>query len=270
MSGRDELPAEPGRAAGTDYAIAREITEVGADVVAAGPPPVPELAGRFSLRLVDPDADAQLLERWFAQPHLAATWEQEWPAERWRRDAAYRLAGDYSRPLIFSVDGREAGYLEAYRAARDEIARVWDVQPHDLGFHVATADVSLLGKGLASQVFRALAEGLLAGDPRCDRVFGDPAANNAPIARAMRKRGWVLLGEFDVRPDRRIALHELTRETVVRDAAAAVGEISRRPGEMSRDAGDIPSRSARPDDIPRRSARPGAPAGPEEEREPFA
>ncbi|MGB6040443.1 MAG: GNAT family N-acetyltransferase, partial [Gordonia sp. (in: high G+C Gram-positive bacteria)] len=98
-----------------DYRIAREIIGVDDDVRAAGPPPVPTAAGEFALRPVDPDADAAMLQEWFAREHLASTWEQEWSSERWSADARYRLSGDYSRPVIFARNGVDVGYLEIYR-----------------------------------------------------------------------------------------------------------------------------------------------------------
>ncbi|NLG47934.1 GNAT family N-acetyltransferase [Gordonia sp. (in: high G+C Gram-positive bacteria)] len=196
----------------TTYAIAREIVDVSDAVVAAGPPPIPTLHGDFSLRAVDPSGDDPvMLQEWFARPHLAATWEQEWDAARWIDDASYRLAGDYSRPIIFSYKGIDVGYLETYRVARDEIARLYDVHPHDLGFHVATADTELLGRGLVSGLLRELADGMFVADPACRRVAAEPASNNAPIRRALTKRGWRDVGEFQVRPERRIALHLLER-----------------------------------------------------------
>ena len=195
------------------YTIAREVVDVSEAVVAAGPPPVPRIGGDFALRLVDPTGtDPEMLESWFARPHLVQTWEQEWDAERWRADAGYRLAGDYSRPIIFSHNGVDVGYLEIYRVSRDEIARIYDVHPHDLGLHVATADPDLLGRGLVSGLIRQLADALLDADPACPRIAVEPASTNAPMRRALVKRGWTDHGEFQVRPERRIALHLLPRE----------------------------------------------------------
>lgn len=200
------------------YRIGREITDVDPAVAAAGPPPLPAVPGDFGLRLVDPDsADPALLAEWFARPHLAQTWEQVWPVDRWRTDTAYKLAGDYVRPVIFSYRGRPVGYLELYRVARDEIARLYDAHPHDLGFHVATADPDLLGRGVISGFLRDLADGLFAADPDCARITLEPAAENGPIRRALTKHGWTDLGEYDIRPDRRIALHMLPRPTEPED-----------------------------------------------------
>ncbi|WP_124711343.1 GNAT family N-acetyltransferase [Gordonia insulae] len=196
---------------GAPYSIGREITDVTAEVIAAGPPVVPAPTGRFSLRPVDPDADPALLVTWFARPHLVATWEQEWSAERWHADSAHRLAGDYSRPMIVALDGTEIGYIELYRPARDEIARLYPADPHDMGLHIATADPDLTGRGVMSAWMAELAQSLFDADPRCRRVVLEPDARNTRMRRALTKNGWVDLGEFDVRPDRRIALHVLGR-----------------------------------------------------------
>ncbi|WAC53769.1 GNAT family N-acetyltransferase [Gordonia sp. SL306] len=197
---------------GAPYTIGREITDVTAEVDAAGPPVVPDTTGRFTLRPVDPDGDdPALLVSWFARPHLVETWEQEWTPERWRADSAYRLAGDYSRPLIVSLDGTEIGYIELYRPARDEIAALYPADPHDMGLHIATAEPGLIGRGVMSAWMAELADALFRADTRCRRVVLEPDARNERMRRALTKRGWTDLGEFDVRPDRRIALHVLGR-----------------------------------------------------------
>lgn len=201
-------------AAGTPdgYTIGREITDVGADVVAAGGPVVPVLTGRFRLRAVDPTGDdPAMLVSWFARPHLVETWEQEWSEAKWRADSTHRLAGDYSRPLIVSLDGAEIGYVELYRPARDEIARLYPVDPYDMGIHIATADPALTGRGVMSGWLAELAQALFDADSRCRRVVLEPDARNSRIRRALTRHGWTDAGEFDVRPDRRIALHILGR-----------------------------------------------------------
>ncbi|MGB3696900.1 MAG: GNAT family N-acetyltransferase [Gordonia sp. (in: high G+C Gram-positive bacteria)] len=206
------------------YVIARELTEVSAEIRAAGGPPVPVVVGDFALRSVDPAGDdAEHLAEWFARPHLVRTWEQEWSARRWRADASHRLRGDYSRPVIFSYRGTPVGYLEIYRPARDEIARIYPADPHDLGLHIATADPELLGRGLVSGFIRDLADALFVAEPRCGRIAVEPAADNVPMRRALCKRGWREVGEFQIRPDRRIALHLLARPAIVQGCRVSGG-----------------------------------------------
>jgi RimJ/RimL family protein N-acetyltransferase len=139
------------------------------------------------------------------------TWEQEWSEAKWRADSTHRLAGDYSRPLIVSLDGTEIGYVELYRPARDEIARLYPVDPYDMGIHIATADPALTGRGVMSGWLAELAQALFDADSRCRRVVLEPDARNSRIRRALTRHGWTDAGEFDVRPDRRIALHILGR-----------------------------------------------------------
>lgn len=194
------------------YAIGREITDVPAEVAAAGPPVVPTTVGRFTVRPVDPARDAAMLVSWFTRPHLAETWEQQgWTAQRWQADSGHRLSRDYSRPLIVSRDGTDVAYIELYRPARDEIARLYPADPHDMGLHVATADPELIGRGVMSGFMADLAGVLFDTEPRCRRVVLEPDARNERMRRALLRRGWTDVGEFDVRPDRRIALHILGR-----------------------------------------------------------
>lgn len=188
--------------------LRRERRDVAPEVEAAGPPTVPALTGRFRLRLVDPaGGDPAMLAEWFSRPHLAQTWEQDWPAPQWAADSAARLAGDYSRPLIVDYDGSPVAYIELYRVARDEIAQLYPVDPTDIGFHIATAETALIGRGVMSGFIGELAEAVFAADPDCRRFVGEPAASNERIRRALLGQGFVDLGEFDIWPDRRVALH---------------------------------------------------------------
>ncbi|MGC7327543.1 GNAT family N-acetyltransferase, partial [Mycobacteroides abscessus subsp. abscessus] len=97
--------------------------------------------------------------------------EQPWSAARWHEDSSYRLAGDYSLPCILSVDGTEIGYVVLYRAARDEIARIYSAHAHDVGLHVATADTRYLGRGVVSEWMRLLPSATYHADPDCRRMM---------------------------------------------------------------------------------------------------
>jgi RimJ/RimL family protein N-acetyltransferase len=170
-------------------------------------PVVPSLTGRFGLRVVDPSSsDPELLARWMALPHLLQTWEQAWDAPHWAADARARLAGNYSVPLIFTIDGVDAGYIELYRVARDELGALYDVAPHDMGFHIATGETGFIGRGVVTALISELAAGVFAAEPQCRLMVGDPAVDNAPIHRSLTKAGYTDRGVFDVRPGRRITL----------------------------------------------------------------
>lgn len=208
--------------AGTPTALPREQTDLPAEVAAAPAPVLPVFAAPFSLRLADPDGtDPELLAEWMARPHLLESWEQDWDAQRRAENFRAQLAGTYSRPCILSLDFavlgepelgvRDIAYLEFYRAAKDEIGRFYDSDPGDIGFHIATADTAVIGKGIMSAWISSMVTAVFAADPHCRRVMGDPDHRNVAIARSLAKAGFQLVREIDVRPDRRIALHAASR-----------------------------------------------------------
>ncbi|WP_410873979.1 GNAT family N-acetyltransferase [Nocardia sp. A7] len=208
--------------AGTPTALPREQTDLPAETAAAPAPVLPVFAAPFSLRLADPDGtDPELLAEWMTRPHLLETWEQDWDAQRRRENFRAQLAGTYSRPCILSLDFavlgepelgvRDIAYLEFYRAAKDEIGRFYDSDPSDIGFHIATADTAVIGKGIMSAWISTMVTAVFAADPHCRRVMGDPDHRNVAIARSLTKAGFQLVGEIDVRPDRRIALYAASR-----------------------------------------------------------
>ncbi|CAM4432249.1 GNAT family N-acetyltransferase [Nocardia ninae] len=213
----------PRNGTGTPYVFPRELTDISDDVREAPEPVVPSFSDPYSLRTVDPDsADPETLADWMARPHLLETWEQAWSAERRRIDSRAQLAGTYSRPCILGFDfaavdrpdlGRsDVAYIELYRAAKDEIAKLYEADALDMGFHIATADPSLVGRGVMSAWIGQLATEVWRAEPQCRRLMCDPDYRNLPMRKALQKNGWRHLGEFDIRPDRRISLHTLPRE----------------------------------------------------------
>ncbi len=113
--------------------LPRELTDISDEVRNVPPPPgaaqVPE---PYAFRLADPDADAEMIAEWMKRPHLAEAWEYAWPASQWHRYLSAQLEGSYSRPFVASLDGKDHGYVELYRAAKDSIAIKYDADPYDL------------------------------------------------------------------------------------------------------------------------------------------
>lgn len=162
----------------------------------AGPPPLPQLDSPWSIRLcrAEDPSDVDLVHRWMHAPHVARAWQQAWPRERWRAVLAEQLAGDHTRPLIASLDGRPLAYLEVYRVARDILGPHYPTDlaphPHDLGVHIAIGDPGQTGKGLGRQLLRAVACGLFAADPACIRVVAEPNVGNVASLAAFAAAGF--------------------------------------------------------------------------------
>ncbi|MBB6001179.1 GNAT family N-acetyltransferase [Streptomonospora salina] len=189
----------------------REIP-AGADVLAAGPPPTPDLAAPFAARPAQPHgADLATVHTWMHLPHVAPFYDQAWSRERWAEELSAQLGGTFSRPLIVSRDGTDTAYVELYRAARDVIAPHCDARPHDVGFHIAIGDPGRTGRGLAAEILAAVAPAVFAADPHCRRILMDPDSGNAAACRAARKAGLEFLAEAEL-PHKRAALFARARE----------------------------------------------------------
>lgn len=190
--------------------LPRELTAITADVRSIGAPPTPVLADPYAVRIVDADADAEMVSEWMNRPHLVEAWEYDWPPERWRQYLKAQLAGEYSRPFIGSFRGKPFGYIEVYRAAKDSIAPRYSADPYDLGLHAAIADLRFVSRGIAPIVLPRLIASLFEREPRCRRIMFDPDHRNIDARRVCEYAGGVFLGEHDM-SNRRMALYALPR-----------------------------------------------------------
>lgn len=190
--------------------LPRELTDISDEVREVEAPPTPVIADPYSIRIADPDADAQMVSEWMNRPHLAETWEYDWAPERWHRHLAAQLAGEYSRPLIGSFRGQPFAYIELYRAAKDSIAPRYDAHPHDIGLHVAIAELGFVNRGIAPTLLPRLAANIFELDPQCRRIMFDPDHRNTGARGVCEYAGCVFLGEHDM-PNRRMALYALPR-----------------------------------------------------------
>ncbi len=125
-------PTSAGQADDALVRLARERFDLPDQVRRLARPPVPSLEPPYGLRVAQL-TDAEMLAEWMNRPHLAAAWEYDWPASRWRQHLNAQLEGTYSLPLIGSWHGTDGGYLELYWAAKDLISHYYDADPYDLG-----------------------------------------------------------------------------------------------------------------------------------------
>ena len=190
--------------------LPRELTSVSDDVRAVPGPPTPPVGDPFGLRVADPVADAAMVSEWMNRPHLVAAWEYPWPPQRWQRYLQAQLAGEYSRPFIGSFRGRDVGYIEIYRAAKDSIATRYESDPYDLGLHAAVADLGLLNRGFVPLLFPKVVASLFAIEPQCRRVMFDPDHRNIGARRVCEFAECAFLGEH-VMSNRTMALYALPR-----------------------------------------------------------
>ena len=191
--------------------LPRELTHIPDEVRAVPPPPIPGLPEPYGLRLADPHADAEMIAEWMNRPHLVEAWESAWSAARWRRYLGAQLDGGFSRPFIATLDAIPRAYIELYRAAKDSIANRYDHDPHDLGLHVAVADLDYIKRGHVGYLLPHLVGGIFGLDPRCRRIMFDPDHRNVLARTFCERGGCVFLGEHDM-SNRRMALYVLPRK----------------------------------------------------------
>ena len=178
----------------------REVTAgLSADVLTAGPPPVPMLTPPWTVRSLTPGGDdPALVSRWMNEPHVALFWQQAWPPARWAEDLASQRAGDYSRPLLISLEGDPFAYVEVYRTPRDVIGPHYGAACFDLGIHLAIGNLASTGRGLGRQMVRAVALGLGAADARVRRILADPDERHLMARRMFLAAGFAFLGVHDL------------------------------------------------------------------------
>lgn len=193
-----------------DPILPRELTDLPGAIRGVPPPPIPELPAPYGLRVADPDADAEMIAEWMNRPHLVQAWESDWPAARWHRYLTAQLDGEFSRPLVATLDGVDRAYIELYRAAKDSIARRYEHNPHDLGLHVAVADLDHIERGHVSYLLPHLVVSIFSLDPSCRRIMFDPDHRNALARKFCERSGCAFLGEHDM-TNRRMALYVLPR-----------------------------------------------------------
>lgn len=168
-------------------------------------PPAPSLNAPFGVRVAQV-ADADMVAEWMNRPHLASSWEYDWPTHRWEQHLSAQLRGAYSLPLLGSIHSIERAYLEIYWGAKDLISYHYDAEPYDLGLHAAIADPSLVNRGLGPMLLPQIVASAFSAEPRCRRIMFDPDHRNTTARRLCEYAGCKFLGEHDTR-NRRMALY---------------------------------------------------------------
>jgi RimJ/RimL family protein N-acetyltransferase len=194
----------------SDPLIPRERTDLPDEVRNMPAPPMPQVPAPYGCRLADPDADAEMIAEWMSRPHLAQSWAQAWPAPRWRQYLRAQLDGSYSRPFIGSIDGRNHGYVELYRAAKDLVSTKYESDPCDLGVRPALADLEVLNQGMVLLLLPHFVASVFNVEPQCRRIMFDPDHRNTALRNFCESGGCVFLGEHDSAGLRR-ALYVLPR-----------------------------------------------------------
>jgi aminoglycoside 6'-N-acetyltransferase-1b len=136
--------------------------------------------------------DLAMLHDWLNRPHIVAWWGGERPslAEVRKEYLPQELARHQVTPYIGLLGGEPFAYAQSYVAlgAGDG----WwegETDPGVRGIDASIADPDLLGKGLGTQLVRALVD-LLFSDPSVSSIQTDPAPHNLRAIRCYEKAGF--------------------------------------------------------------------------------
>jgi RimJ/RimL family protein N-acetyltransferase len=145
---------------------------------------------RFTLRPLEPAADAALVHRWVTSPH-AGFWNM---ADKTREEIEAFYAGltasGHALAELGSADGRPAFLTELYDPRHDQVGEHYAPAPGDRGMHVLVGPAETRVAGFTLGVMRTIMARLFA-DPAVSRVVVEPDIRNDRIHALNRKVGFV-------------------------------------------------------------------------------
>lgn len=165
--------------------------------------------GEFTLRPVDPDADAALLHRWVTHPK-AVFWlmpdaDVARVTQEYRRIAAHPHHDAY----LGHWRDRPAFLAERYDPARVELVGRYDARPGDVGMHFLCAPADAPVHGFTRAVITTVMAWLFA-DPSTERVVVEPDVRNTAVHALNAAVGFHVVGTI-TKPEKDALLSICTR-----------------------------------------------------------
>ncbi|MFF4404767.1 GNAT family N-acetyltransferase [Streptomyces sp. NPDC001262] len=136
--------------------------------------------GTFTLRPLDPEADAALLHPWVTHPK-AAYWMMQ-DADVATVAHEYRKIADnpHHDAFVGLVDGTPCFLVERYDPARAELVGMYEPQEGDVGMHFLCAPTDTPVHGFTRAVITTVMAWLFA-DPAHRRVVVEPDVRNTAV-----------------------------------------------------------------------------------------
>lgn len=143
--------------------------------------------------------DYPLLRRWLESPPMSEWWgEPEAELAKVREKIEGR---DRTRPFIFHVDGRPAGYIQHWSVG-DELAgghaghAPWlrEFPADTVGVDLSLGEADLPDRGIGTAVLRAFIARLFAQG--CKKIIIDPDETNGRAVRCYEKVGFTVHGRY--------------------------------------------------------------------------
>ncbi|NUK38298.1 acetyltransferase [Streptomyces lunaelactis] len=163
----------------------------------------------FTVRPLDPFADAELVHGWVTHPKAAFWMMQEAKLQDVEREYMAIAAHEHHDAFIGQNDGAPVFLMERYDPRYVELQGLYDPEPGDVGMHFLVAPTDTPVHGFTRQVITAVMETLFA-DPATRRVVVEPDVSNKAVHALNEAVGFVPAGEIR-KPEKDALLSFCTR-----------------------------------------------------------
>ncbi|GGX19829.1 GNAT family N-acetyltransferase [Streptomyces chryseus] len=175
---------------------------------------------QFTIRPLDPFADAQLLHGWVTHPKAAYWMMQDASLPDVEREYMAISAAEHHDAFIGEHEGRPVFLMERYDPAHVELVGLFDAQPGDVGMHFLVAPTDTPVHGFTRAVITAVMRTLF-DDPATRRVIVEPDVRNTAVHRLNEAVGFEIVEKI-AKPEKDAYLSVCTRESFNAAVGAAL------------------------------------------------
>ncbi|MGW1520666.1 GNAT family N-acetyltransferase [Streptomyces sp. NPDC002287] len=165
--------------------------------------------GTFSIRPLDPFADAELLHAWVTHPKAGFWMMRDATLTDVEREYVRITAHEHHHAFLGLHEGRPAFLMESYDPARVELAGLYEARPGDVGMHFLVAPTDTPLSGFTRAVITTVMAALFA-DPATQRVVVEPDVRNTAVHALNEAVGFVAEGPV-TKPEKEALLSFCTR-----------------------------------------------------------
>ncbi|MEU2872030.1 GNAT family N-acetyltransferase [Streptomyces olivoreticuli] len=169
-----------------------------------------EHLGEFTVRPLDPDADATMLHRWVTHPKATFWMMQDADVAEVAR--AYReiAAHPHHDAFVGLLDGRPVFLAERYDPAHVELVGLYEAQEGDVGMHFLCAPADTPVHGFTRGVITTVMAWLFA-DPATRRIVVEPDVRNTAVHALNAAVGFETVRTVE-KPEKEALLSVCTRD----------------------------------------------------------
>ena len=164
--------------------------------------------GRVTLRVLDPDADLDVLHAWVTAPGTQFWGLGDLTRQELRDTYAFVDSLPTHDAYLVLRDDEPVALLQVYDPAHDPVGECYDVQPGDVGVHVLVGARG--GHTVTTRLLRALVA-MVAARPGARRIVAEPDVRNDRALARLTSTGFVA-GPVIELPHKRAQLAFLTVE----------------------------------------------------------